>query len=67
MSSSSGRPRVSVLRLLGPTTQSAIAVGIFWLLALALNAVMFARAGRTLFNYDGSTRSDDRHNIIIIL
>uniref|UniRef100_A0A2S2PKV7 Uncharacterized protein n=1 Tax=Schizaphis graminum TaxID=13262 RepID=A0A2S2PKV7_SCHGA len=58
MSSSSGRPRVSVLRLLGPTTQSAIAVGIFWLLALALNAIMFARAGRTLFNYDGSTSSN---------
>lgn len=59
--SSSGRPRVSVLRLLGPTTQSAIAVGTFWLLALALNAVLFARAGRTLFNYDGSARSGGRH------
>ncbi|XP_050063812.1 uncharacterized protein LOC114132032 [Aphis gossypii] len=55
--SSSGHPRVSVLRLLGPTTQSAIAVGTFWLLALALNAVLFTRAGRTLLNYDSSTTS----------
>lgn len=54
--SSSGQSRISVLRLLGPTNQSAIAVGAFWLLALALNVVLFTRAGCTLFNYNGTIR-----------
>ncbi|XP_025422687.1 uncharacterized protein LOC112692281 isoform X2 [Sipha flava] len=56
--SSSSESRISVLRLLGPTNQSAIAVGTFWLLALALNVVLFTRAGCTLFNYNGTISSN---------
>ncbi|XP_050532553.1 uncharacterized protein LOC126900688 [Daktulosphaira vitifoliae] len=53
---SSGGSRLYIFRLLGPTIRSAIVVGLFWLVALILNAMLFTRAGRTLTAYETSLR-----------
>ncbi|XP_050442463.1 uncharacterized protein LOC126846726 [Adelges cooleyi] len=49
---------LAVFRLLGPTFQSAIAVGLFWSLALVLNVMLFTRAGRALTEYQTNISSN---------